>query len=59
MFALDGLEGEVADLVSRSTVVRGSKSGHVLRVSLGEMRAGTGFWHSKAAPVSINLDDLT
>jgi len=37
------------DFVSRSTVVRGSKSAQVLSASFGEIRAGTGFWHSKAA----------
>src|SRR5207237_6245945 len=41
--------GEDADFVSRSTVVRGSKNVQVLRASLGETRAGIGFWHSKAA----------
>src|SRR5688572_11797663 len=43
--ALDG----AADFVSRSTVVRGSNSSHVLRTSLGDTRARTGFWHSNAA----------
>ena len=46
------LDGEVDDFVSRSTAVLGSKSGHSLRTSFGETRAGTGFWHSKVALVS-------
>jgi hypothetical protein len=50
--ALEGLDGWDADLVSRSTVVRGSKNVHVLRASFGETRAGIGFWHSKGALVS-------
>ncbi len=49
--ALRALEG-AADFVSRSTVVRGSKSAQVLRASLGETRVGTGLWHSNGAPVS-------
>ena len=40
------------DFVSRSTVVRGSNSVHVLRASFGEMRAGIVFWHSNGALVS-------
>jgi hypothetical protein len=40
------------DVVSRSTVVRGSYIAHVLRMSFGETRAGTCFWHSNAALVS-------
>jgi hypothetical protein len=32
-----------ADLVSRSTVVRGSNDAQALRVSFGEIRSGTGF----------------
>src|SRR5258708_26857744 len=47
--ALDWLFGDEADLVSRSTVVRTSNSAHSFRASFGEMRAGTGFWHSKVA----------
>ena len=39
-FALDALDGCTDDLVSRSTVVRGSKNVQVLRVSFGETRAG-------------------
>src|SRR5687768_14993553 len=49
--ALRALAGG-ADLVSRSTVVRGSKNVQVLRASFGETRAGTGCWHSNAEPVS-------
>ena len=49
--ALRALAGG-ADLVSRSTVVRGSNNVQVLRVSFGEMRAGIGCWHSNGAPVS-------
>jgi hypothetical protein len=51
-FALDGLEGDEEDFVSRSTVVRGSKNVHSLRASLGDTRDGIGFWHSNAALVS-------
>jgi len=42
-FALDGLEGDEEDLVSRSMVVRASKNVHSFRASFGEMRAGMGF----------------
>src|SRR5258708_35410787 len=47
--ALDWLFGDEADLVSRSTVVRTSNSAHSFRASFGEMRAGTGFWHSNVS----------
>jgi len=50
--ALDTLAGEVLDFVSRSTVVRGSKYVHSFRTSFGEILTGTGWWHSKAEPVS-------
>src|ERR671913_508891 len=49
--ALRALAGG-ADLVSRSTVVLGSKNVHALRTSFGETLAGTGCWHSNAEPVS-------
>ena len=48
--ALEGPDDE--DFVSRSTVVRGSKSGHWFCASLGDTRAGIGFWHSNGALVS-------
>src|SRR5688572_23123568 len=41
-----------ADFVSRSTVVRGSNNVHVFRPSFGDTLAGTGLWHSNAAPES-------
>src|SRR3982750_1564741 len=50
--ALDSLEGDTDDLVSRSTVVRGSKWVHSLRASFGDTRTGTGRWHSNGLPVS-------
>src|SRR5690349_4387649 len=45
-------DGDVADLVSRSTVVRGSKCVQVLRASFGDTRTAIGFWHSNAALLS-------
>jgi putative flippase GtrA len=44
--------GGPEDVVSRSTVVRGSYRLHVFRTSLGETRAGTGFRHSNGALLS-------
>ena len=47
--ALDWLLGAGADLVSRSTVVRGSNRGQSFRASFGETLAGSGLWHSNVA----------
>ena len=49
--ALRALAGG-ADFVSRSTVVRGSKNVHALRVSFGEIRAGIGADTRTPKPVS-------
>ena len=49
--ALRALVG-AADFVSRSTVVRGSNNSQEFLASFGEIRTGTGFWHSNAALVS-------
>lgn len=45
-------DGPEDDLVSRSTVVRGSNSAHSFRVSFGEILARIGLLHSNAALVS-------